>query len=157
MGMQGLQQLKIGQKDRVFITILINIIMGFPWQYDGKVSVCQCRRHKRCGFDPWNGKIPQSRKWQPTPLFLPGESLGQRSLVGYSPWGCKESDRTKRLIHFQKKHQRSYKTIHLAVLGKEIRDTKSLNPLLCNCPLGFQIRKRSLVFDLWYNVSLMLT
>ena len=41
----------------------------------------------RCGFDPWVGKIPWRRAWQPTPVFLPGESHGQRSLVGYSPWG----------------------------------------------------------------------
>ena len=49
-------------------------------------------------FDPWVGKIPWSRKWQPTPVFLPGKSHGQRSLVGCSPWGCEESDRTERLI-----------------------------------------------------------
>ena len=42
-------------------------------------------------------KIPWRTKWQPTPVFLPGESCGQRTLVGYSPWGCKESDTTKRL------------------------------------------------------------
>ena len=48
------------------------------------------------GFDPWVGKIPWRRKWQPTPVFLPGESHGQRSLVGYSPWGRKESDMTER-------------------------------------------------------------
>ena len=41
-------------------------------------------RHKRCGFDPWFRKIPWKRKWQPTPVFLPGESHGQRSLAGYS-------------------------------------------------------------------------
>ena len=39
------------------------------------------------------------KKWQPTPVFLPGESHGQRSLVGYSPWSHKESDTTERLIH----------------------------------------------------------
>ena len=39
--------------------------------------------------DPWVGKIPWRRKWQSTPVFLPGESHGQRSLMGYSPWGCK--------------------------------------------------------------------
>ena len=39
------------------------------------------------GFDPWIRKIPWRRKWQPTPIFLPGKSHGQRSLVGYSPWG----------------------------------------------------------------------
>ena len=50
------------------------------------------RRYKRSGFDPWVRKIPWRREWQPTPVFLPGESRVQRSLVGYSPWGCKESD-----------------------------------------------------------------
>ena len=51
--------------------------------------------YKRRGFSPWVGKIPWRRKWQPTLVFLPGESHGQRSLVGYSPWGCKESDMTE--------------------------------------------------------------
>ena len=51
-------------------------------------SACQCRR---CGFDPWIGKIPWKRKWQLTPVFLPGESHGQRSLAGYSPRAHKES------------------------------------------------------------------
>ena len=45
----------------------------------------------------WVGKIPCRRDWQPTPVFLPGESRGQRSLAGYSSWGCKESDVTDRL------------------------------------------------------------
>ena len=43
--------------------------------------------------------MPWRRKWQPTPVFLPGESQGQRSLVGYNLWGHKESDTTERLIH----------------------------------------------------------
>ena len=46
-------------------------------------------------FDPWVGKIPWRREWQPTLVFLPGEFHGQRSLVGYSPWGRKESDMTE--------------------------------------------------------------
>ena len=49
----------------------------------------------RFGFDPWVWKIPWRRAWQPTPVFFPRESLGQRSLVGYSPWGRKESDTTE--------------------------------------------------------------
>ena len=53
---------------------------GFPGVSDGKESARQCRRY---GFDPWRGK------WQSTPVFLPGESHGQRSLMGYSPWGRK--------------------------------------------------------------------
>ena len=51
------------------------------------------------GSIPWVGKIPWRRKWQPTPVFLPGKSHAQWSLVGYHPWGCKESDTTERL-HF---------------------------------------------------------
>ena len=43
----------------------------------------------RCGFGPWDRKIPWRRNWQPTPVFLPGKSHGQRNLVGYSPWGCR--------------------------------------------------------------------
>ena len=46
-------------------------------------------------FDSWFGKISWRREWLPTPVFLPGEFNGQRNLVGYSPWGCKESDITE--------------------------------------------------------------
>ena len=58
---------------------------------------CQCRRLKRHSFDFCIGKIPWSSKWQPTPIFLPGEFHEQRSLVGYSPQSYKESDMTQRL------------------------------------------------------------
>ena len=57
----------------------------------------QFRRHGRRRFDPCIGKIPWSRKWHPTLVFLPGKSHGHRSLAGYSPWGHKESDMTERL------------------------------------------------------------
>ena len=63
---------------------------GFPDGASGKEPACQCRRCKRCQFDPRVGKIPWRRKWQPTPVFLPGQSQGQRNLVGCSPWDCKE-------------------------------------------------------------------
>ena len=62
----------------------------------GGSDVClQCGRP---GFDPWVGKIPWRKKWQPTPVFLPRESHGWRSLVGYSPWSRKESDTTEQLL-----------------------------------------------------------
>ena len=57
-------------------------------------NLLKCRRP---GFDPWVGKIPWKRKWQPTPVFLPGESHEQRNLAGYGLLGCKESDTTERL------------------------------------------------------------
>ena len=60
---------------------------GFSSGSAGKDSPCQCRQCKRHGFDTWVGKIPWRRKWQPTPVFLPGKFHGQRSLAVYSPWG----------------------------------------------------------------------
>ena len=51
-----------------------------------------CLQYRRPTFDPWVRKIPWRREWQPIPVFLPGKSHGQRSLSGYSPWACKESD-----------------------------------------------------------------
>ena len=70
---------------------------GFPNGANGKEPTCQCRRHKRHGFDPWVGRILWRRAWQPTPVFLPGESHGRRNLAGYSPWGHKELDTMKQL------------------------------------------------------------
>ena len=63
-----------------------------PRWHRGKESACQCWGH---GFNIWVAKIPWSRKWQPTPEFLPGKSHRQRSLAGYRPWGGKESNRTE--------------------------------------------------------------
>ena len=80
------------------ITLLTKVhevkVKGFP---DGpsKEHAFQCRKYKRCGFDPWVGRFPWRKAWQPTPVFLPGESCGQRSVVGYSPQGCKELDTTE--------------------------------------------------------------
>ena len=68
--------------------------MGFPGGLDSKESAFNVRRLR---LDPWVGKIPWRRDWQPTPVFLPRESHGQRSLVDYSPWGHKELDMTKQL------------------------------------------------------------
>ena len=59
---------------------------GLPRWRSGKESSCQCRGQ---GFDPWVRKIPWRRKWQPTPVFLPGKSCGPRNLASYSPWGRK--------------------------------------------------------------------
>ena len=65
----------------------------------GKESACQCRMCGEVGFDLWVWKIPWRRKWQPTPVFLPGKSQGQKSLGGYSPRGHKESEATEQLTH----------------------------------------------------------
>ena len=72
--------------------------MGFPGGASSKESTCQCRRHKRHRFNPWVGKIAWSRKWQPTPEFLPGNSHGQRSLAGYIVHGAAELDMTEQTL-----------------------------------------------------------
>ena len=72
--------------------------ISFPGGSDGK-SICL--QWGRPGFDPWVGKILWRRKWQPTPVLLPGKFHGWRNLIGYNPWGHKESDMTERLhFHF---------------------------------------------------------
>ena len=79
-----------------FLTLYLTL--GFPGVSDGEESRLQCGRP---GFDPWVGKIPWRRECQPTLVFLPGESYGQKSLAGYNPWGRKEWDTTERLhFHF---------------------------------------------------------
>ena len=67
------------------------VFHGLPRWFSGKESACQCRGLR---FNPWVRKIPWRRKWQPIPVFLPGEFHGQRSLVKYSPWGHKRWDMT---------------------------------------------------------------
>ena len=106
----------------------LSLSQGFAGGTSGKESTCQCRRHKRHGLDPCFGKIPWSGAWQPTPAFSPGESHGQRSLEGYSPWGHKESDMTE-VISLSK-----YWCFWTEVLEKTLesplgcKETKSVNP-----------------------------
>ena len=68
------------------------LTQGFPGGSDDKESACTVGDS---GLISGLGKIPWGREWQPMLVFLPGQSHGQRSLAGYSPWGCKESDTTE--------------------------------------------------------------
>ena len=79
--------------NRIYFKILF-VSQRRPSGLSGQEST---RQGRRLGFDPWVQKIPWRRKWQPTPVFLPGKSYGQRGLAGYSPWGHKEPDTTERL------------------------------------------------------------
>ena len=84
--------LKQESKFPIIIDLLHHLFkLDIPGGSSGKESACQCRRHR---FEPWILKNPWRRKWQHTLVFLPGKFHGQRSLVGYSPWGRKESDTT---------------------------------------------------------------
>ena len=81
------KELKVGTQTETYICIFIVSLF---------TSLVAQRVKRRPGFNPWVRKIPWRRKWQPIPVFLPGESHGRRSLVGYSPLGRKESDMTER-------------------------------------------------------------
>ena len=78
---------------------------GLPRSLSSKDSLCQCRSHRKSWFNPWVRESLWRKKWQPPPVFLPGKSHGERSLGGYSLWGCKELDMIKHactLTHAQK-------------------------------------------------------
>ena len=95
----GSQPREDGGKDRVVLPQTKDAwdyqkLEGLPRWFSGKESACQCRRHR---FNPWVGKIPWRMKWQPTPVFLPGEFHGQRNLAVYSPWGYKDSNVSEQL------------------------------------------------------------
>ena len=82
---------------------------GFVDGASHKESTCQCRRCKKWEFDPWVRKIPWKRAWQPTPVFLPGEFHGQRTLVDYSPRSCKESDMSEQMNTHTPTHTHTHK------------------------------------------------
>ena len=78
-----------------FSTSLFAISIGFPDGSSGKEFACNAGDTGDVGSIPGSGRSPWRRRWKPTPVFLPGKSQGQRSLVGYSPKGLKESNTTK--------------------------------------------------------------
>ena len=78
---------------------------GLPGGTSGREPTCQCRQHKRRGFNPWLGKIPWRRAWQPTPVFLPGESMDRGAWQATVHWVTKNWTRLKQ----QSTHAVSYK------------------------------------------------
>ena len=103
-------------------------------RFSGKESICQCRRR---GFNPWVGKIPWRRKWQPISVFLPGKSHGQRILAGNSPWDRKELDRTWQLKSNNKQYVRQFL---LCFSSPSFSQSFSISHLIhkwtkCNCLL----------------------
>ena len=97
---------------------------GLPRWFSGKEFTCQCRRLRRHGFDPEIRKIPWSRKWQPSPVFLPEKSHEQRSLAGYSLWGRKESDTTVWLSTCVHTHTHTHTRWYARVDGNGEEDNK---------------------------------
>ena len=108
----GFRKLARGEKS---IWPNLSLWMGFPAGAVGKESTCQCRRHKRCRFDSWIGKIPWRRKWQRTLVFLPGKFHGQRRRSGYSPQGCKELDMTEHMHTRARTHTHTHFILEICI------------------------------------------
>ena len=109
------------------------------------------RRHRRYSFNPWVGKIPWSRKWQPTPAFLPGKFHRQRSLAGYYPWGHKELDTTKH-THTHTLHVTHmcmciiYESVYVLIYNKEIKiKMDSIVAIIAE-------KKKDQISGNWYNL-----
>ena len=106
---------------------LCTFIRGLPRRLRDEESTCPCRRW---GFNPWLGKTPWRRKGPLTPVFLLGQSHGQRSLTIYSPWGRKESDTTERLSMHTPSYKWSFNSVEsfsLGMISKVSFHIKSMN------------------------------
>ena len=90
-------QYKVAYPSSAFFKVIfttVHFVKGFPGGTSGKEPTCQCGRYKRCSFDSWVRKIPWRRIWQPTLLFLPGKSHGQKGLGGCSLHSVAKSQTT---------------------------------------------------------------
>ena len=102
-----------------------------------KLSTCHCRRNNRLRFGPWVGKIPWRRKWQCTPVFLPGKFHGQRNLSCHSSWGDKESDMTEQLnTHTFGYWVKSCVSQYSNKSSLEILTSRSFYPCICSGKKG---------------------
>ena len=132
---------------------------GFPGGTSGKEPACQCRRLKRPSFNPWVRKTPWRRKWQPTPVFLSGESHGQRSLVGYSPWHSKESDTTEKLsihilvlaLNVPYSHPKETWMVDQPIQRFESRQS-NVQMVFLNPPCTFHFNHCHLGGEVWYDM-----
>ena len=108
-------------------------MQGFPGgQLVKHLPAVQCRRP---GFDPWVGKIRWRRAWQPTPVSLAREPHGQRSLAGYSPWACTESDKNEVTEHSTAKSSEPGNQQLCAASSsfKCLKTHESLTPTILKC------------------------
>ena len=103
-----------------------------------------CLQCGRLGSDPWVGKIPWRRAWQPTPIFLPGESHGERSLVDYTPKGCKESDMTEWL---STQHIAQYLIIICNIYKKNTHTHTHI--CVCGFPGGPMVSNPTTMQEIW--------
>ena len=132
---------------QAFLWITVGLCLATRW-HSGKESPCQCRRCNRCRFDPWVGKIPWSRRRQPTPVFMPVKFHGQRSLAGYSLLGCRV--RHDWACMRACTHVRTHTHTHTHTLNLRNADISGPNPDYCMCACMFSCFIRVWLFPtLW--------
>ena len=85
VGLLSMGSHRVGHNWSDLAAAAADVSFELPKWFSGKESTCQCRRHRKCGLNPWVRKIPWSRKWQPAPVVWPGKFHWQRSLTGYCP------------------------------------------------------------------------
>ena len=122
--------IRLGPQGREETLVSTCLIFFSVWWLRWQRIHLQCRRAK---FNSWVGKILWRREWQPTPVFLPGELHGQRSLAGYHPRGYKELDMTERLTLSCRSHQ-GPKLLGTSVLGWKARAISSETALVSRSP-----------------------
>ena len=125
--------------------------LELPRWLSGKEPACQCRRHKRHRFDPWVRKISWRRAWQPTSVFLPGETHGQRSLAGYSTWGHKELDTTEEWLSMLQGDALGFPGKAKLCLKKPLRSNHTL--LTSHRQQTFRFEDRCQTFKGWQQLA----
>ena len=114
--------------------------------FNGNESACQWGRHRRRGFSPWVRKIPWSRKWQPTAVFLPEKPRGQGSFVYYSPWGHKSQAPLSMHAWWSQQKWRMVKSHPLSQ-----QESTSTCPVCVHCPENHLDRTFSVVSELLFH------
>ena len=114
-----------------------------PWWLSNKEYCCQCKRCIRHRFSLWVGKIPWRRKWQPTPVSFSGKFHGQRSPVGYSPWGHKESNMTEHMYFW-------YSLLNTALFLLVVLESSAVSSL------GLSPFPKNTCSDIWFCFLLSL-
>ena len=127
--------------------------MVFTGGASDKESACQLRRCRRCRFDYLVSKSHWSKKWQPTPVLLPGQVHGQSSLVGYCPLGCKESDTTE----WAHTHTHTHTHMHSLIYIKIICKLQTKNHFLHNCKLNYHYTYLKLYMHTCISISIYLS
>ena len=140
-----------------YLVVLYYLEYGYSWASLVAQMVKNLPTKWETGFNPWIGKIPWRREWVPTPIFLPGEFHGERSLAGHSPWVHKESDITEQLTLLRSLERGQYSgswtlvSLHLPTVGYREMKTSFAPDLHCFWGKNFKPGSK----ETWVQVKVM--